>query len=120
LTEEERDTVEQLGRKGHVIIKERLRNVAGADELSPKQVVAAVQARVAYRFSTADFQRAWKTLRVRPATGAADPERADERYCTYYLHQAQGLRLSPGVRREARTGVLHGRRLHEPDREACA
>ena len=39
LTDEERDTVEQLGRKGHVIIRERLRNVAGADELSPKQVV---------------------------------------------------------------------------------
>jgi len=29
LTDEERDTVEQLGRKGHVIIRERLRNVAG-------------------------------------------------------------------------------------------
>jgi hypothetical protein len=84
LIDEERDTVEQLGRKGHVIIRERVRNVAGADELSPRQVVAAVQARVPYRFTTDDFQRAWKTLRVRPATGAADPERTDERYCTYY------------------------------------
>jgi hypothetical protein len=37
LADEERDTVEQLGRKGNVIISERLRNVAGADELSPKQ-----------------------------------------------------------------------------------
>jgi hypothetical protein len=62
LTDEERDTVEQPGRKGHVIIRERLRNVAGADELSPKQVVAAVQARVPYRFTTDDFQRTWKTL----------------------------------------------------------
>jgi hypothetical protein len=93
LTDEERDTVEQLGRKGHVIIRERLRNVAGADELSPKPVVAAVQARVAYCFTTDDFQRAWKTLRVRPATGAADPERTDERYCTYYTrHRDYGYR----------------------------
>ena len=90
---EERDTVEQLGRKGHVIIRERLRNVAGADELSPRQVVAAVQARVPYRFTTDDFQRAWKTLQVRPATGAADPERTDERYCTYYTrHRDYGYR----------------------------
>jgi hypothetical protein len=93
LTDEERDTVEQLGRKGLVIIRERVRNVAGADELSPRQVVAAVQARVPYRFTTDDFQRAWKTLRVRPATGAADPERTDERYCTYYTrHRDYGYR----------------------------
>jgi hypothetical protein len=38
-------------------------------------------------------QRAWKTLRVRPATGAADPERTDERYCTYYTrHRDYGYR----------------------------
>jgi hypothetical protein len=46
--------------------------------------VTAGQARVPYRFTTDDFQRAWKTLRVRPATGAAHPERTDEKYCTYY------------------------------------
>lgn len=84
LTDEERVAVEQLGRKGNVIIKERLRNVAGADELSPKQVVAAVQARVPYRFTTDDFQRAWKTLNVRPPTKAVHPQRTDEKYCTYY------------------------------------
>jgi hypothetical protein len=76
-----------------VIIRERLRDVAGANELSPKQVVAAVQARVPYRFTTDDFQRAWKTLRVRPGTGAADPERTDERSCTYYTrHRNYGYR----------------------------
>jgi len=52
-----------------------------------------VQARVPYRFTTDDFQRAWKTLQVRPATGAADPERTDERYCTYYTrHRDYGYR----------------------------
>jgi hypothetical protein len=118
LTDEERDTVEQLGRKGHVIIRERVRNVAGADELSPKQVVAAVQAKVAYRFTTDDFQRAWKTLRVRPATGVVDPERTDERYCTYYTrHTDYGYRPAYV---EKLVRECHGRRLHETDREACA
>jgi hypothetical protein len=75
-----------------VIIRERLRNVAGADELSPKQVVGAVQARVAYR-SPPMTAGAWKALRVRPGTGAADPERTDERYCTYYTrHRDYGYR----------------------------
>lgn len=93
LTDEERVAVEQLGRKGNVIIKERLRNVAGADELSPKQVVAAVQARIPYRFTTDDFQRAWKALNVRPPTKAANPERTDEKYCTYYpRHRDYGYR----------------------------
>lgn len=84
LTDDERHAVEQLGRKGRVIIKERLRNVAGVDELSPTQVVRAVQARIAYRFTTDDFQRAWKRLNVRPASKAPHPERTDEKYCTYY------------------------------------
>ena len=93
LSEEERLVVEQLGRKGNVIIKERLRNVAGADELSPTQVVAAVQARIPYRFTSDDFQRAWKTLNVRPQTKAANPERTDEKYCTYHLrHRDYGYR----------------------------
>jgi hypothetical protein len=66
---------------------------SGRSHSGPKQVVAAVQARVPHRFTTDDFQRAWKTLRVRPATGAADPERTDERYCTYYTrHRDYGYR----------------------------
>jgi nucleoside-diphosphate-sugar epimerase len=84
LTDDERLAVEQLGRKGNVIIKERVRNVVGADELSPKKVVEAVQARIPYRFTTDDFQRAWKKLSVRPATKSPHPERTDERYCTYH------------------------------------
>ena len=77
-----------------MIIRERLRNVAGADELSPKQVVAAVQARVPHRFTTDDFRRAWKTLRVRPATGAADPERTDETVL-HLLHEHRDYGYRP-------------------------
>ena len=79
--------------RGAVVIKERLRNVAGADELSPKQVVAAVQARIPNRFTTDDFQRAWKTLKVRPPSKDPHPERTDEKYCTYYpRHRDYGYR----------------------------
>lgn len=93
LTPEERTAAETLGRKGNVIIKERLRNVAGADELSPKQVVAAVQARIPYRFNLDDFQRAWKKLHVRPPSKDPNPQRTDERYCTYYhRHRDYGYR----------------------------
>lgn len=93
MTDEQKATVEQLGKKGAVVIKERLRNVAGADELSPKQVVLAVRARIPYRFTTDDFQRAWKTLKVRPPSKDPHPERTDERYCTYYpRHRDYGYR----------------------------
>lgn len=93
LTAAERQAAETLGRKGNVIIKERLRNVAGADELSPKQVVAKVQARIPYRFNSDDFQRAWKALKVRPLNSDPAPERTDEKYCTYYpRHRDYGYR----------------------------
>ena len=93
MTEDERAAAEKLGRKGKVIIKERIRNVAGADELSPTQVVNAVQMRIPYRFTSDDFQRAWKALNVRPPTKAPHPERTDEKYCTYYpRHRDYGYR----------------------------
>ena len=66
------------------MIKERKRNVAGLDELSPMQVVAAVQQRIAYRFTLDDFRRTWKKLGVRPSGGSPTPERTLEQYCTYY------------------------------------
>lgn len=93
LTDEERAAVERLGRKGQVIVKERLRNVVGADELNPMKVVQAVQARIPYRFTSDDFQRAWKKLNVRPGTKDPHPERTDEKYCTYYpRHRDYGYR----------------------------
>ena len=84
LNDDERIAVERLGKRGNVIIRERLRNVAGADELSPTQVVKAVQARIPFRFTSDDFQRAWKSLKVRPATKSPHPARTEEKYCTYY------------------------------------
>ncbi len=83
LTPDQRRVLEELGRQGVVVTKVRERNVANLDELRPTQVVREVQRRVAYRFTSDDFQRAWKTLGVRPRTGAAHPEETLEQFCTY-------------------------------------
>lgn len=83
LSDKDRLAVEELGRKGKVVVRERVRNVVGADELRPTHVVEAVRSRIPYRFTTDDFQRAWKKLNVRPETNSSTPERTDERYCTY-------------------------------------
>ena len=83
LTPDERIAVEGLGRKGNVIVRERVRNVAGAGELRAMEVVKAVQARIPYQFNSDDFRRAWKALKVRPATKSPHPEGTEEKYSTY-------------------------------------
>ena len=93
LTPEQRELVEQLGRKGNVIVRDRVRNVVGAEELRPSDVIKAVQSRIPLRFTTDDFQRAWKALGVRPPTNDPHPERTDERYCIYdYRHGDYGYK----------------------------
>ena len=93
LTLEQRKLVEQLGRKGNVIVRERIRNVVGAEELRPSDVIKEVQARIPFRFTSDDFQRAWKVLGVRPRTNDPHPEQTDERYCIYdYRHGDYGYK----------------------------
>ncbi len=84
MSPEQKIAVEEAGKKGLVVIKERKRNIAGLDELSPMQVVAAVQQRIPYRFTSDDFTRAWRKLGVRPPGGSPTPDRTLEQYCTYY------------------------------------
>lgn len=60
-----------------------------------------------------------QTLHVRPSTGAANPERNDEWYCTYCTrHTNYGYR--PAYVEQLVPEVLDGSRLHETGREACA
>ena len=93
LTVEQRELVEQLGRKGNVIVRERVRNVVGAEDLRPTDVIREVQSRIPFRFTSDDFQRAWKALGVRPGTSDRHPERTDERYCTYdHRHRDYGYK----------------------------
>jgi hypothetical protein len=83
MTDDQKAAVEDAGKKGLVVVKERKRDVVGAGLLKPSQVVKAVQAQVSYKFTMGHFTKAWKALAVRPPSGSPNPERTLEQYCTY-------------------------------------
>jgi hypothetical protein len=62
MTQEQRSTIEDLGRKGMVITKERQRGVVGYGLKKPTEVVAEVAAAIPYKFTMGHFSRAWKAL----------------------------------------------------------
>jgi hypothetical protein len=52
--------------------------------LRPAAAAAAIEARIPFKFGpSSEFPRAWRALGVRPPAGDPNPERTDERYCTY-------------------------------------
>jgi hypothetical protein len=83
LTNEQREALTDVGRAGTVLIRERQRAVANADNLKPKAVVEAVQASIPFEFHMGHFVTAWRKLQVRPPHASPHPERTDERYCVY-------------------------------------
>jgi hypothetical protein len=83
LSPEQQAMVEELGRKGMVISRERKRAVVGHGLKKPTRVVAEVCAAIPFRFTMGHFTKAWKVLRVRPASGDEHPEATDEKYCVY-------------------------------------
>ncbi|MGW3960596.1 hypothetical protein ACWED2_12300 [Amycolatopsis sp. NPDC005003] len=83
LTEEQREAVEAIGRKGYVVVRERKRPVVGHGLLKPTQAARMIQDRIPFGFTTALFTIAWKKLGVRPLVGDAHPEKTDEKYCLY-------------------------------------
>lgn len=83
LTEEQREVIKEIGKKGYVFVRERKRSVIGYGLLKPKQVAEAVHARIPFVFNLTHFAIAWKSLGVRPPTGDANPEKTDEKYCIY-------------------------------------
>ncbi|AHH97590.1 DUF3644 domain-containing protein [Kutzneria albida] len=83
LTEEQKDAVEALGRKGLVIIREQRRGVVNPELMKPNRVISAVAAALPFVFHRGHFIRSWQKLGVRPTVGSIHPERTDERYCLY-------------------------------------
>jgi hypothetical protein len=83
LTAEQRETVEAIGRKGLVVVRERKRAVIGHGLKKPKQVVAEVAASIPFMFTMGHFTKAWKLHGIRPSAGAKHPERTLEQYCLY-------------------------------------
>lgn len=83
LTEEEREVVEQLGRRGAVIVREQQRDVANLGVMKPSRVVEEAQKNIPFVFHMGHFVKAWKKLKVRPPGGVQHPERTDGKYCRW-------------------------------------
>lgn len=84
LTDEQRQAIRDLGQRGQVIVRERLRPVANLGNMKPAAASAAIEERIPFLFRTcAEFPQAWKKLNCRPPHGSPNPERTDERYCIY-------------------------------------
>lgn len=91
MTEEQRSAVEELGRRGFVVVREQKRGVVNHELLKPHQVVLEVAQQIPFVFHMGHFVRAWQKLKVRPSGGSEHPERTDEKYCYYDgLHHDYG------------------------------
>lgn len=91
MTDEQRQAVEQMGRAGQVIVREQHRPIYNLDLMKATKACAEVAEQVPYVFNMGHFVAAWKKLKVRPPKGDPNPERTDERYCSYdKLHSDYG------------------------------
>jgi hypothetical protein len=83
MTEEERELITKLGKRGRAIVREQKRAVVGHGLLRPHEAQQRVAATLPFRFTSNHFLRAWQIKGIRPPTGDAHPERTDEKYCLY-------------------------------------
>ena len=83
MTEEQREMLKELGKKGLVVTKERKRSVVGLGLKKPKDVIAEVQVQIPFKFHQGHFLTAREVLKVRPPKGDPNPDRTDEKYCIY-------------------------------------
>lgn len=84
LTPDQRAAFEELGQRGGVVVRERLRPVSNLGLMKPAAACAAIEARIPFRFrASAEFPQAWKKLECRPSSRDPHPERTTEQYCLY-------------------------------------
>lgn len=83
MTEEERAVIEELGRKGGVVIREQTRPVSGHGLLLATGVVDAVQSSIPFWFAMHHFVRAYQRAKVRPGPKDARPERTRQDFCLF-------------------------------------
>ena len=83
MSEEQRELVIELGKRGQAIIREQRRAVVGHGLLKPREAEQRVTAAVPFRFTSHHFLRAWQIKGIRPLRGDPHPERTDEKYCVY-------------------------------------
>ncbi|GIH21360.1 DUF3644 domain-containing protein [Rugosimonospora africana] len=86
LTSEELNAYKELERVGRVILRDKDRDVANFGWMKPSAASAAIQARLAVRFSpSAEFPRAWRYYKVRPNKTGLGKQRSKTigKYCRY-------------------------------------
>lgn len=83
MSEEERELVTNLGKRGLAVIREQKRAVVGHGLLRPNEAMRRVAAAIPFRFTSHHFLQAWQIKGIRPRSGDSHPERTDERYCVY-------------------------------------
>ncbi len=83
MTEAEREAVEEMGRRGQVIVRDRKQPVSGLGRVMPKPASAMIQDGIPFVFNLNHFAAAWRRLKVRPPAGDADPHRTNPDFCEY-------------------------------------
>lgn len=83
MTEAERTAVEEMGRKGQVIIRDRKQPVSGLGRLMPKPAAAEVEVGIPFVFNLNHFAAAWKRGKVRPPYNDPNPDRTNSDFCEY-------------------------------------
>lgn len=83
MTESERQAVEEMGRKGQVIVRERKQPVSGAGRMMPGEARKKVEARIPFVFNQTHFTSAWKQKQVRPPTDSPNPSKTNPDFCEY-------------------------------------
>jgi hypothetical protein len=73
LSDEQKASVEELGRKGLVIVREQKRGVINLELLKPRQVIRDVAAELPFAFHMGHFIKAWQILKVRPPGDSTSP-----------------------------------------------
>lgn len=83
LSEDERTVLDNLGRRGAVIVREQVRPIVSADLLKPTQAAAAVEEGIPFEFKIQHFIKSWQGMNLRPPEGDPHPERTRENFCIY-------------------------------------
>jgi hypothetical protein len=83
LTSEQQQAMEEAGRRGTVVVRNRLQAVANHGRLKPRQASRAVEARIPFVFNLHHFHLAYLKLNVRPEGSSKHPEVTNTDYCVY-------------------------------------
>lgn len=83
MTDEDREAIKELGRRGQVITRDRKQPVSGLGRLMPKPAAAEVQAAIPFIFNLSHFTSSWKRKKIRPPSGDSDPHHTNPDFCEF-------------------------------------